>query len=184
MDLEKFFKIQEYAGRLKRLPRNGWIFRGVDNPESIADHSFRVNLITYLLCLENPEVDFERALKLAIFHDLGESILTDIPKETMDLLSEELKLESEIKSMEKIAGPEDEITGFIREYNERKTRESEIVYAADKLEMLFQGLEYLRNGYSGVEEFFKNLDYLKKLQVTGLPEIISEIETEYEKIRK
>jgi len=184
MDLKRFFRIQEYASRLKRLPRNGWIFRGVDNPESIADHSYRVNLITYLLCLENPDINIEHALKISIVHDLGESILTDIPKETQDLLTDSVKLTAELDSLKKLAGPDDEIVLLITEYNARSTPESNLVYAADKLEMLFQGLEYLRNGYSGVREFFKNLDYLKDLNIRGLPEIISEIELEYNNLRK
>ncbi|WP_457743107.1 HD domain-containing protein, partial [Thermococcus sp.] len=71
-------------GNLKRLPRTGWLLRGVPNPESIADHSFRVALITLFLADElkarGVEVNTEKALKIALLHDIGETRITDIPK--------------------------------------------------------------------------------------------------------
>ena len=42
-------------GLLKRCRRTGWWVAGVDDPESIAEHSFRAALIGYLLAvLEGP----------------------------------------------------------------------------------------------------------------------------------
>ncbi len=37
------------AGKLKRIPRTGWVESGVPDPESVADHSFRVALIALVL---------------------------------------------------------------------------------------------------------------------------------------
>jgi putative hydrolase of HD superfamily len=36
------------AGQLKNLPRSGWLRAGIKNPESVADHSFRVAVLAYL----------------------------------------------------------------------------------------------------------------------------------------
>ena len=184
MEIDQFINIIKYAGRLKNLPRNGWIFRGVPSPESISDHSYRVNLITLFLSEVIPGLDIVKALKISIVHDLGESILTDIPKETMDILTESAKLESEHNAFELLFkdGDSDYIE-LIDEYNKRKTLESRVVYAADKLEMLFQGLEYYRNGYSEVEEFFNDLSYIKNLDIEYVTELVEKIEEEFNKLK-
>lgn len=180
MEIEEFFKIMDYSGRLKRLPRNGWLFHGLESCESIADHSYRVNLITLLLCRQIEGVNTERALKMSIIHDLGESILTDIPRETMDLLEEEVKLNSEVESFNLIfTNSQSEYIELIREYNSRETLESRLVYASDKLEMLFQALTYLKNGYTGVKEFFTDLSYIRSLGLDYVDSLVDRIEQEF-----
>ena len=37
------------AGVLKRVPRSGWSLLGINNAESVADHSFRCAVIGYLV---------------------------------------------------------------------------------------------------------------------------------------
>ena len=46
------------VGQLKRLPRAGWLFTGVQNPESVAAHSFRVGVLAYAIAVQegaNPD---------------------------------------------------------------------------------------------------------------------------------
>ncbi|MBN1317409.1 MAG: HD domain-containing protein, partial [Anaerolineales bacterium] len=38
-----------FAGRLKNLPRTGWRLVGIKDCESVADHTYRVILISMLL---------------------------------------------------------------------------------------------------------------------------------------
>ncbi len=184
MEIDQFINIIKYAGRLKNLPRNGWIFRGVPNPESISDHSYRVNLITLFLSEVISGLDIVKALRISIVHDLGESILTDIPKETMEILTESAKLESEHNAFELLfKGGDSAYIELIDEYNKRETLEARVVYAADKLEMLFQGLEYYRNGYSEVEEFFNDLSYIKNLKIEYVTQLVEKIEEEFNKLK-
>src|SRR5947209_4790213 len=53
-------------------------------PENVAEHSFNVALITHALCtiarsLFGKEVDTNRAVTLALFHDVTEVVTGDIP---------------------------------------------------------------------------------------------------------
>jgi putative hydrolase of HD superfamily len=69
-------------GRLKRLPRTGWLDRDVPTAEteSVADHSFRTALLAWLgALLAEPALNAERVLKLALIHDLAEALTGDDP---------------------------------------------------------------------------------------------------------
>ncbi len=67
----------EAIGRLKELPRTGWLDRGIapEETESVADHSFGVALLAWLLAPD--ELDRARAVELALLHDLAESSAGD-----------------------------------------------------------------------------------------------------------
>ena len=72
------------VGRLKRLPRTGWLDRGVPaaSTESVADHAFRVALLAWMVATErtadgDAAVDPARVLLLALAHDLPEAIAGD-----------------------------------------------------------------------------------------------------------
>ena len=46
------------TGQLKRLPRAGWLLAGVRDPESVAEHSFRVGVLAYIIAaLEGADPD-------------------------------------------------------------------------------------------------------------------------------
>jgi len=71
------------AGRLKRIPRTGWLDRGVPpaETESVADHSFRVALLAWLaarLAGNGDALDPDRVLALALLHDLAEAVTGDL----------------------------------------------------------------------------------------------------------
>jgi putative hydrolase of HD superfamily len=51
---------------------------GVDNPESVAEHSFRTAIIGYLLALMEG-ADPARTATLCLFHDSQESRIGDVP---------------------------------------------------------------------------------------------------------
>jgi putative hydrolase of HD superfamily len=67
--------------RLKRLPRTGWVDRGVppDEVESVADHSLLTALVAWLAAAMDPALDRDRVLKLALVHDLAEALTGDPP---------------------------------------------------------------------------------------------------------
>ena len=184
MEKKFFFKTMKYYLRLKKLPRNGWIFRGIDKPDTIASHSFGVTLIILLIIDEFEGINREKLLKMAIIHDLGESIITDIPKETMDFLTKSMKEKAEEKAIRRVLGNYDELQQLIVEYNKGETLEAKILFAADKLEMLIQALEYYSNGYSGAAEFFENLEYLTDLNLPVINDLVQGIKLEFEQIRQ
>lgn len=72
------------VGRLKFLPRTGWLHCGVPatETESVADHAFRTALLAWLAAgLEWRDaaspLDRDRVLKLALVHDLAEALAGD-----------------------------------------------------------------------------------------------------------
>ncbi|MBK9474633.1 MAG: HD domain-containing protein [bacterium] len=67
------------ANRLKTTPRTGWFQRGVPSPESVADHSHGVALISLALLGSVPDkLDRAKVLAMAIAHDLAESVTGDL----------------------------------------------------------------------------------------------------------
>ncbi|MCA9860991.1 MAG: HD domain-containing protein [Thermomicrobiales bacterium] len=70
-------EIVDAIGRLKELHRSGWLDRGipVEDAESVADHSFGVAFLVWVLAPES--IDRSRAVELALVHDLAEAVAGD-----------------------------------------------------------------------------------------------------------
>ncbi len=164
------------AGNLKRLPRTGWLLAGgVPNPESVAEHGYRVALITLFLADElggenGIDVDVGRAVKIALLHDLAEARITDVPLTAQRYLN---KAEAERKAaMELFAGgtskPGGEYFQLWREYEDGLSREGKLVRFADKLEMLVQALEYEKAGFRNLDDFWGGtLEELRESEFYG-----------------
>jgi len=73
--IEKFF---QNVLELKNIPRQGWKEKlGINNPESVADHSYSTTVMSMILSdLEG--LNSEKIIKMALLHDLAESIIGDI----------------------------------------------------------------------------------------------------------
>jgi putative hydrolase of HD superfamily len=67
----------EAIGRLKEVPRTGWLDRGIspEEAESVADHSFGVALLAWLVAPD--DLDRAHVVELALLHDLAESAVGD-----------------------------------------------------------------------------------------------------------
>ena len=69
--------------RLKQVPRQGWLDRGVSSleTESVADHSLGVALLAWMAAIEaradGADLDPTRVLMLALVHDLPEAEIGD-----------------------------------------------------------------------------------------------------------
>jgi putative hydrolase of HD superfamily len=76
-DEPEALELARAIARLKEVPRTGWLDRGIppEATESVADHSFGVALLAWLLA--PPEVDRARAVELALLHDLAEAAAGD-----------------------------------------------------------------------------------------------------------
>ncbi len=147
------------AGRLKRVPRKGWIRKlGIERPESVADHSYRTALMA-MLYSDQRGLDTARVLKMALLHDLPEAIVGDsIPGERTR--SQKLRLES--VAMKRILAtlPQEQRREYQRiwsEFNRGLTGEARLVRQVDKLEMAIQAHEYGRGRHlGGTAEFIQS----------------------------
>ena len=68
---------------LTRLPRTGFLMRGVDHPESIGEHCFLASVLASLLIpgirAEGHTLDGEKLLSMVILHEAGEILLRRYP---------------------------------------------------------------------------------------------------------
>ena len=163
----------ESVNVLKRLPRTGWLLNGIAPCESVADHSLGVALLALALAeavnsdwpaekLERP-LDVGRVVTIAVVHDLAESLLTDLPKRSTQLLGKAAKHAAEAKAMQAILAPVH--NGIVyeqlwQEYNSAATPEARLVRDADKLEMMHQALVYERAGNRTLQEFWEAEEWL------------------------
>lgn len=137
MESRKLIETLAVAERLKDAARHCYTSGG--RRESVAEHSWRMTLMAYLVSDEFPEADFEKILKMCLIHDLGEAFTGDIPtfeKTEENEKQEERLLNDWVKSL-----PEPfctEMTELYREMAERKTLEAKIYKALDSLEALIQ----------------------------------------------
>lgn len=65
------------VAKLKRIPRTGWVFMGLHNPESVAEHIFRLALASWVFA-DKKQLKAGRAIKLALAHDLCEVYAGDV----------------------------------------------------------------------------------------------------------
>lgn len=151
------------AGTLKRIPRMGWQMRGVIPCESVADHSFRVIYIAMLLAdalvAAGEQVDATRIIRMAIVHELPESLLTDLAKDPVDLLGKRAKFTAEDIAVRRITEGLVGGGGYYalwREFEEMGSLEAKAVRMADRLDMMVQACDYEAVGWRNLDDFWKN----------------------------
>ncbi len=153
-----FFKT---VGKSKRIPRSGWVREKVNDPESLAEHSFRVGVLAMVMSDKlNPNLDKNKLIKMALLHDLAEVITGDEVIDRWDVIDVKKRDEREIieeegikKIFDKI-NQGDEFVGIFHEMVSRLTPEARIFAQLDKIEMAFQALEYEEEQGKNLEEFF------------------------------
>ncbi len=64
------------AGKLKWLKRSGWLELKMPDPESVAEHTFRVAILSRVLA-PYLGLNSEKLTAMAIFHDFAEGIFGD-----------------------------------------------------------------------------------------------------------
>jgi putative hydrolases of HD superfamily len=127
------------AEQLKNTYRSAWTSAG--RTESVAEHTWRLCLMSLLFAESVPGVDFARLVKICIIHDLGEAIGGDIPaihqtpgeskaaQERADLLQLLTPLPERLRA---------EITALWDEYEAAESAEARLAKALDKLETIMQ----------------------------------------------
>ena len=149
------------AGRLKTTPRTGWHQRGVPAPESVADHSHGVALISLALLGTvdaDPPLDRGRVLALAIAHDLAESVTGDLSLGASRLLPGGAKAQAEEAALDELLAGlpfRADWQALWQEFEEQETPEAKLVRDADRLDLLATALTYERTGSRDLEEFWR-----------------------------
>ncbi|XP_056620652.1 HD domain-containing protein 2 [Triplophysa dalaica] len=159
--MDNMLQFMKLVGQLKRIPRTGWVYRNVKQPESVSDHMYRMSMMA--LTIQDVSVNKERIIKMALVHDLAESIVGDIAP--ADNISKEEKHRREKEAMEHISGLlEDglrkEVYELWEEYENQTSSEAKLVKELDQLEMILQAHEYeeLEGKPGRLQEFFTSTE--------------------------
>ena len=129
---------------LKQLSRTGWVRSGVENPESVAAHSWGMAVLA--LRLTPKELNLERVLSLCLVHDLQEVRIGDLTPH--DDTSHKAELEH--KAMSEMAP---QWLSLLEEYEAGETAEAKFVKQIDKLDMGLQAILYQTKQDIVLEEF-------------------------------
>lgn len=157
MNPKEYLNILHIAEKLKDTPRHCTTSKG--RVESVAEHSWRVSLMAFLLKNEFPEANIDKVINMCLIHDLGECFTGDIPtfmKTDKDRKVEDNLLYNWINSLPSEVSNEMKL--LFDEMNEQKTIESKIYKSLDKLEALIQHNESPLNTWSE-NEFELNKKY-------------------------
>ena len=137
MNAREFLDILHVAERLKDTPRHCTTSKG--KTESVAEHSWRISLMAFLLRHEFPDLDMDKVVDMCLIHDLGECFTGDIPtflKTDTDRQTEESLLDQWIRSLPSEISSD--LTALYREMEAQETAESKVYKAMDKLEAVIQ----------------------------------------------
>lgn len=155
--------------KLKGKKRRGWVLHQIKHPETTAEHIFYLALLVLVLG-KKKKLNLERAIKIALIHDLCEVYAPDLTpydpllpknkKKIMETLKrwpkftpllkrkkEREKAKMESKGLEKLIKklPPDlktEIKNLWLDFSKGLTKEGRFVKQADKMANFLQGLEY------------------------------------------
>ncbi|KAL6194377.1 hypothetical protein ACLB2K_035461 [Fragaria x ananassa] len=145
--------------RLKTTKRAGWVKRGVKDPESVADHMYRMSLMA-LIASDIPGLNRDKCIKIAIVHDIAEAIVGDItPTDGVPKEEKSRREQEAIDHMCKLLGGGSiakELGELWLEYEGNSSPEAKIVKDFDKVEMILQALEYENDQGKDLEEFFQS----------------------------
>ena len=186
MEPREYLEILHVAERLKDTPRHCTTSSG--RIESVAEHSWRVSLMAFLLKAEFPELDMDKVVSMCLIHDLGECFTGDIPtflKSDADRQTEDSLLSHWVNTMPA------ELSGQMRtlyqEMDAQETGEARLYKALDKLEALIQHNESpLRTWSENEYELNKRYafdtvafsDWLKALRKEILADTLEKIRVE------
>ena len=147
------------ANRLKRVPRAGWVMRGLVDAESVSDHTFGVAFVALVLAqMTEPSVDVAKLLTIALLHDLAESVLGDVPSPALSYFPSAAKETAEAEVLGEMLNELPQFEhwrGWWREFERGSSIEGKLARDADRLDMLIQAYVYEQTtGNRWLDEFW------------------------------
>ncbi|KAJ8355941.1 hypothetical protein SKAU_G00187350 [Synaphobranchus kaupii] len=156
-DKSNMLQFMKLIGQLKRVPRTGWVYRNVKQPESVSDHMYRMSMMA--LTITDRNINRDRCMKLALVHDMAECIVGDIaPADNISKTEKHRREEEAMKHLTGLLqeGLRKEIFELWNEYEQQSSPEARLVKELDQLEMILQAHEYeeLEQRPGRLQEFF------------------------------
>ena len=137
------------CNKLKNVIRTGWKDWNVkrERIESVAEHIYGVQMLAIAMKSEyNYDIDIVKVIFMLAVHELEEIYIGDLTQ--FEISKEEKKIkgkEAVSKVLENLINKE-EIAQYIKEFEEKKTKEAIFAYHCDKLECDLQCKLYDEEG--------------------------------------
>lgn len=144
--------------------RKGMMFYGVKDPETTAEHTFRMVIMAWILAQKREELDIERVLKIALIHDLCEVFAGDITPYDGILPKDRKKRDELVRKWPRFSEKEKR-KRYIKKFNkEKKSLEKLIKELPEKLKKEIMGLwiDY-EKGISKEGRFVRQIDRTENL---------------------
>lgn len=164
------------AKMLKEIPRSGFHFLGAGK-ESVAEHSFSITFIAYVMAQLEPEIDPLKLITMCLVHDLPEAKIGDL-----NTVQKEYVTADEDKAVKETVrnlpfGPS--IAGLIEEFNDGRTPEAKLARDADHLALILDLKALSDIGYSPPKKWLPPV--LSRMQTkTGKMLAASVMKTEWD----
>ncbi len=162
---------------LDRVPRAGYLIRGVTEPESVAAHSHALALMACLAAPRcSPPVNALDAARMALIHDLPEVQTMDIPLPVGGAAFRAAKTDEETGIFNAIfQGQDAEWKDLFRRFQEGTCPEARLVKGLDKVQMMIKVMGYEREGRGRLGEFWTNPENFKDYGVPLVRELFDDI---------
>lgn len=161
---------------LDRVPRSGYVLRGVADPESVTEHSWHVLLLVWTLGAKIEGIDVHRAVEIALVHDLAELRIGDLPRTSSRYFPPGAKNAAESAAMADILAPlAERALPLYEEYQQGATPEARLVKACDKLQLMLKVAVYERWGTGALAEFWDNPDNFPDGGFPAVKELFEEL---------
>ena len=137
MDARTLLDFLKLAERLKCSTRHSYTSSG--RHESVAEHSWRLALMAYLVSDQYQQLDMNKVIKMCLVHDLGEAVTGDIPAfvKTEDNERDEAQALAEV--VDKLPEPHrSELAALYAEMDAQASEEARLYKALDKIEAVIQ----------------------------------------------
>lgn len=136
----KIEDLTHFIGRIEKLKcytRHSWTSSG--RKESVAEHSFMLAVMAYLVKDEFPETDINKVILMCLFHDFGEAVTGDIPAFEKNEKDEKVEADAVVALLADLPeGYREEMEGLFQEMKEQWTPEARLWKALDKMEAVLQ----------------------------------------------
>lgn len=162
---------------LARVPRAGWLLRGVAEPESVASHSHAVALLARLACDAWPgSFDADRAVAIALVHDCAEVVTMDIPMPAGDAAFRDAKSRTELAAMASLFdGLPSRAAELFEEFERAETPEARLVRGLDKVQMMIRAACYEREGRGALGDFWANSRNFEDFGIEAVRDLFAEV---------
>ena len=146
--------------RLKELPRQGFVYFGFkgDETDSVADHSFMVTWLTYLLAHECglSKRDTAKATLMALVHDWGEAVAGDLSYRAKGAAFARTERRAFTRLVRELRG-KDIVTELWREYESKSSFLAALVKLADALDAWLQGVATTTTWWPAWEDYNRSV---------------------------